>query len=175
MHATFWKTIILKFCDRLILFTHILFQLDHDRYNQWHGEVTLIFVYHYALLLRTHGVLILTCWFCPSWLHMFLSAYCFLRCLPIYFMVCLLRLLCNYLIDESILHGVSGNPAFRQGKPGSGIGLGYGLRFKSQFGHFQVDYAINAFQQKTVYFGISNLASWLPRCEFHTSCNGQSS
>lgn len=74
-------------------------------------------------------------------------------------MVCLLRLLCDYLINESSLHGVSGNPALRQGKPGSGIGLGYGLRFKSQFGHFQVDYAINAFQQKTVYFGISNLAS----------------
>uniref|UniRef100_A0A7N2KMY9 Bacterial surface antigen (D15) domain-containing protein n=1 Tax=Quercus lobata TaxID=97700 RepID=A0A7N2KMY9_QUELO len=52
-----------------------------------------------------------------------------------------------------------GNPALRQGKPGCGVGLGYGLRFKSQFGHFQVDYAINAFQQKTVYFGISNLAS----------------
>ncbi|KAE8037610.1 hypothetical protein FH972_010185 [Carpinus fangiana] len=52
-----------------------------------------------------------------------------------------------------------GNPALRQGKPGSGIGLGYGLRFKSQFGHFQVDYAINAFQQKTLYFGLSNLAS----------------
>ncbi|GMY24105.1 outer envelope protein 39, chloroplastic [Fagus crenata] len=56
-------------------------------------------------------------------------------------------------------HQVPGNPALRQGKPGSGIGLGYGLRFKSQFGHFQVDYAINAFHQKTVYFGISNLAS----------------
>lgn len=54
---------------------------------------------------------------------------------------------------------VPGNPALRQGKPGCGVGLGYGLRFKSQFGHFQVDYAINAFQQKTVYFGISNLAS----------------
>ncbi|KAF4351157.1 hypothetical protein F8388_020568 [Cannabis sativa] len=54
---------------------------------------------------------------------------------------------------------VPGNPALRQGKPGSGFGLGYGLRFKSQFGHFQVDYAINALQQKTVYFGLSNLAS----------------
>ncbi|KAF8009396.1 hypothetical protein BT93_J0396 [Corymbia citriodora subsp. variegata] len=54
---------------------------------------------------------------------------------------------------------VPGNPSLRQGKPGSGIGLGYGLRFKSQFGHFQIDYAINAFQQKTVYFGISNLTS----------------
>lgn len=56
-------------------------------------------------------------------------------------------------------HLVPGNPALRQGKPGSGIGLGYGLRFKSQFGHFQVDYAINAFQQKTLYFGLSNLVS----------------
>ncbi|KAH1222403.1 Outer envelope protein 80, chloroplastic [Glycine max] len=56
-------------------------------------------------------------------------------------------------------HLVPGNPALRQGKPGSGIGLGYGLRFKSQFGHFQVDYAINAFQQRTLYFGLSNLAS----------------
>ncbi|POO01375.1 Bacterial surface antigen (D15) [Trema orientale] len=58
----------------------------------------------------------------------------------------------------SSLH-VPGNPALRQGKPGSGFGLGYGLRFKSQFGHFQIDYAINAFQQRTVYFGLSNLAS----------------
>ncbi|KAK9279192.1 hypothetical protein L1049_012870 [Liquidambar formosana] len=56
-------------------------------------------------------------------------------------------------------HHVPGNPALRQGKPGSGVGLGYGLRFKSQLGHFQVDYAINAFQQRTVYFGISNFAS----------------
>ncbi|EOY33271.1 Outer membrane OMP85 family protein isoform 4 [Theobroma cacao] len=54
---------------------------------------------------------------------------------------------------------VPGNPALRQGKPGSGVGLGYGLRFKSPIGHFQVDYAINAFHQKTLYFGITNLAS----------------
>ncbi|GMI97309.1 hypothetical protein like AT3G44160 [Hibiscus trionum] len=54
---------------------------------------------------------------------------------------------------------VPGNPALRQGKPGSGVGLGYGLRFKSPLGHFQVDYAINAFQQKTLYFGVTNLAS----------------
>ncbi|KAG6760744.1 hypothetical protein POTOM_033924 [Populus tomentosa] len=52
---------------------------------------------------------------------------------------------------------VPGNPAMRQGKPGSGVGLGYGLRFKSPAGHVQVDCAINSFQQKTVYFGISNL------------------
>lgn len=44
---------------------------------------------------------------------------------------------------------VPGNPSLRQGKPGSGIGLGYGLRFKSQFGHFQIDYAINAFHRKS--------------------------
>ena len=55
---------------------------------------------------------------------------------------------------------ISGNPALRQGKPGSGVGLGYSLRMKSRLGHFQVDYAINAFQERTVYFGISNLASW---------------
>lgn len=55
--------------------------------------------------------------------------------------------------------GFSGNPAMRQGKPGSGFGFGYGLRFKSQFGHFQADYAVNAFQQSTLYFGLSNLAS----------------
>lgn len=56
-------------------------------------------------------------------------------------------------------HHVPGNPALRQGKPGSGIGLGYGLRLKSRFGHFQVDYAINAFHQRTLYFGLSNLPS----------------
>uniref|UniRef100_A0A7C8ZWJ1 Bacterial surface antigen (D15) domain-containing protein n=1 Tax=Opuntia streptacantha TaxID=393608 RepID=A0A7C8ZWJ1_OPUST len=54
---------------------------------------------------------------------------------------------------------VPGNPALRQGKPGTGIGFGYGLRFKSQLGHFQVDYAINGYQQKTVYFSISNVPS----------------
>ncbi|KAL5575024.1 hypothetical protein UlMin_016723 [Ulmus minor] len=56
-------------------------------------------------------------------------------------------------------HHVPGNPALRQGKPGSGIGLGYGIRFKSQFGHFQADYTINAFHQRTLYFGLSNLAA----------------
>lgn len=69
------------------------------------------------------------------------------------------------LISSRFNFGVSGNPALRLGKPGCGVGLGYGLRFKSQFGHFVVDYAINAFQQKTVYFGISNLASWMQQAE----------
>ncbi|KAH9699417.1 Outer envelope protein 39 [Citrus sinensis] len=54
---------------------------------------------------------------------------------------------------------VPGNPALRQGKPGSGAGLGYGLRYRSPFGSLQLDCAINAFQQKTLYFGITNLAS----------------
>ncbi|XP_073145844.1 outer envelope protein 39, chloroplastic isoform X2 [Henckelia pumila] len=53
---------------------------------------------------------------------------------------------------------VPGNPSLRHGKPGSGVGFGYGLRFKSHLGHLQVDYAINAFNQRTVYFGFSNLA-----------------
>ncbi|CAN1831923.1 APO protein 3, mitochondrial [Linum perenne] len=58
---------------------------------------------------------------------------------------------------------VPGNPALRQGKPGSGVGLGYGIRYKSPVGHFQIDYAVNAFHQKTVYFGLSNLVQLNPR------------
>ncbi|WOL15316.1 hypothetical protein Cni_G24097 [Canna indica] len=54
---------------------------------------------------------------------------------------------------------VPGNPALRQGKPGFGVGLGYGIRFNSHFGQLRVDYAINAFQRKTVYFGINNVGS----------------
>ncbi|PIN01916.1 hypothetical protein CDL12_25572 [Handroanthus impetiginosus] len=53
---------------------------------------------------------------------------------------------------------VPGNPSLRHGKPGTGVGVGCGLRFKSHLGHFQVDYAVNAFQQRTVYFGFSNLS-----------------
>ncbi|KAL0370235.1 UNVERIFIED_CONTAM: Outer envelope protein 39, chloroplastic [Sesamum angustifolium] len=53
---------------------------------------------------------------------------------------------------------VPGNPALRNGKPGTGLGLGYGLRFKSHLGHFQIDYAVNAVQQRTLYFGFSNLS-----------------
>ncbi|XP_010541693.1 PREDICTED: outer envelope protein 80, chloroplastic isoform X2 [Tarenaya hassleriana] len=54
---------------------------------------------------------------------------------------------------------VPGNPSLRQGKPGFGFGFGYGIRFKSPVGHLQVDYAINAFNQKTLYFGVTNLTS----------------
>ncbi|XP_074574294.1 outer envelope protein 39, chloroplastic-like [Curcuma longa] len=54
---------------------------------------------------------------------------------------------------------VPGNPALRHRKPGSGLGLGYGIRFNSHFGQFRVHYAINAFRQKTAYFGISNVGS----------------
>lgn len=53
---------------------------------------------------------------------------------------------------------VPGNPSLRFGKPGSGVGLGYGLRFKSQLGHLQVDLAINSFLQKTIYFGFTNVS-----------------
>lgn len=53
---------------------------------------------------------------------------------------------------------VPGNPSLRFGKPGSGVGLGYGLRFKSQLGHLQVDLAVNSFLQKTIYFGFTNVS-----------------
>lgn len=52
----------------------------------------------------------------------------------------------------------SGNPSLRHGKPGTGVGLGYGLRLKSPLGHLQVDLAMNSFKQKTVYFGFSNVS-----------------
>ncbi|URE13786.1 outer envelope protein of 80 kDa [Musa troglodytarum] len=54
---------------------------------------------------------------------------------------------------------VPGSPALRQGKPGFGVGLGYGVRFNSHLGQFRVDYAINAFQRKTLYFGINGVGS----------------
>lgn len=53
----------------------------------------------------------------------------------------------------------SGNPALRQGKPGFGVGVGYGIRFSSHLGQLRVDYAMNAFRQKTVYFSINNVSS----------------
>ncbi|XP_061366944.1 outer envelope protein 39, chloroplastic-like [Gastrolobium bilobum] len=52
---------------------------------------------------------------------------------------------------------VPGNPGRRQGKPGSGFGFGYGIRFNTQWAEINVDYAINDFQKRTVYFGFSNL------------------
>lgn len=75
---------------------------------------------------------------------------------------CKLRLSsqCNSDCSLSCLE-MTGNPALRQGKPGSGVGIGYGLRFKSQIGHFQVDYAMNSYQQRTVYFNITNVSSWM--------------
>ncbi|RAL38939.1 unnamed protein product [Cuscuta campestris] len=54
---------------------------------------------------------------------------------------------------------VPGNPSLRHGKPGSGVGIGYGVRLKSPLGHFQVDHAVNAFHQRTLYFGFSNVTS----------------
>lgn len=53
----------------------------------------------------------------------------------------------------------AGNPALRQGKPGSGFGIGFGIRLNSPAGNLKIDYAMNAFQQKTVYIGIGNIAS----------------
>ncbi|XP_078176223.1 outer membrane OMP85 family protein isoform X1 [Carex rostrata] len=50
---------------------------------------------------------------------------------------------------------VPGNPALRNGKPGFGVGLGYGIRFNSHVGQWRLDYAVNAFQRKTIYFGIN--------------------
>ncbi|PIA54292.1 hypothetical protein AQUCO_00900677v1 [Aquilegia coerulea] len=61
--------------------------------------------------------------------------------------------------DLGSAHHVPGNPALRQGKPGTGIGLGYGLRLNSRMGQLQVDYAINAYQRKTLYFNVSNVIS----------------
>nr|GLL31347.1 outer envelope protein 80, chloroplastic isoform X1 [Ipomoea trifida]GMD14461.1 outer envelope protein 80, chloroplastic isoform X1 [Ipomoea batatas] len=54
---------------------------------------------------------------------------------------------------------VPGNPTLRHGKPGTGVGVGYGFRLKSRLGHFHVDSAVNAFEQRTLYFGFSNVTS----------------
>ncbi|KAK7345795.1 hypothetical protein VNO77_16406 [Canavalia gladiata] len=51
---------------------------------------------------------------------------------------------------------IPGEPAVRQGKPGTGFGIGYGIRFNTRLGQIKFDYAINAFQQRTAYFEISN-------------------
>ncbi|GJM89005.1 hypothetical protein PR202_ga05598 [Eleusine coracana subsp. coracana] len=49
---------------------------------------------------------------------------------------------------------VPGNPALRQGKPGFGVGFGYGIHYNTDIGQIRVDYAMNAFSRKTIYFGI---------------------
>ncbi|XP_072986519.1 outer envelope protein 39, chloroplastic isoform X2 [Typha latifolia] len=54
---------------------------------------------------------------------------------------------------------VPGNPALRLGKPGFGVGFGYGIRLNSRLGQVWVDYAINAFQKKKIYFGVNNVGS----------------
>lgn len=53
-------------------------------------------------------------------------------------------------------HITAGNPALRQGKPGFGVGFGYGLHFNTNLGQIRVDYAMNAFNRKTIYFGINS-------------------
>ncbi|KAJ0982631.1 hypothetical protein J5N97_010886 [Dioscorea zingiberensis] len=65
----------------------------------------------------------------------------------------------DYGTDLGSAHLVPGYPALRQGKPGYGFGFGYGFRFNSKLGQLRVDYAINARHQKTLYFGINNVAS----------------
>ena len=61
----------------------------------------------------------------------------------------------DVIISDCML---SGNPALRKGKPGFGIGSGYGLRFNSRLGELRIDYAINSFKRKTVYFGINSVS-----------------
>lgn len=51
---------------------------------------------------------------------------------------------------------VPGNPALRQGKPGFGVGFGYGVHFNTDIGQIRVDYAMNAFSRKTFYFSINS-------------------
>ncbi|KAJ9542936.1 hypothetical protein OSB04_029442 [Centaurea solstitialis] len=58
------------------------------------------------------------------------------------------------------------NPGLRHGKPGAGVGVGYGVRFKFPMGHFQVDYALNAYQQRTIYFGGAPVKD-LPGVRYH--------
>jgi len=59
-------------------------------------------------------------------------------------------------IINDYLHLIAGNPALRQGKQGFGVGFGYGLHFNTDLGQIRVDYAINAFNRKTIYFGINS-------------------
>ncbi|KAJ0467249.1 putative bacterial surface antigen (D15), surface antigen D15 [Helianthus annuus] len=68
-------------------------------------------------------------------------------------------LFCDCGTDLGSGRYVPGNPGLRHGKPGNGVGVGYGIRVKFPMGHFQVDYALNDYQQKTIYFGFSNVAS----------------
>jgi outer membrane translocation and assembly module TamA len=51
---------------------------------------------------------------------------------------------------------MAGNPALRQGKPGFGVGFGYGVHFNTDLGQIRVDYAMNAFSRKTFYFSINS-------------------
>lgn len=122
----------------------------------------IIFQWQVAVFSLTYCVLH-SCWFALLCYYLKLNCLIMFRLTAHNFLVSSLKpyQLSNVLSWCWSLEN-SGNPALRQGKPGSGVGLGYGLRFKSQFGHFQVDYAVNAFQQKTLYFGLSNLASWDP-------------
>ncbi|KAL9263719.1 Outer envelope protein 39, chloroplastic-like protein [Drosera capensis] len=50
---------------------------------------------------------------------------------------------------------VPGSPAIRQGKPGFGFGIGYGVRILSPLGLFQFDYALNDRLDRNFYFNFS--------------------
>lgn len=51
---------------------------------------------------------------------------------------------------------IAGNLGRRQGKPGYGYGIGCGIRLNTKLARIKLDYAINAFQQRSFYFGITN-------------------
>ncbi|KAH7661686.1 Bacterial surface antigen (D15) domain-containing protein [Dioscorea alata] len=65
----------------------------------------------------------------------------------------------DYGTDLGSARLVPGHPALRQGKPGYGFGFGYGLRFNSKLGQLRLDYAMNAYNQTTLYFGVNNVGS----------------
>jgi len=52
---------------------------------------------------------------------------------------------------------IADNPGERHGKPGIGVGIGGGIRFKTPLAQIQLDYAINTFRKGTAYFRISDL------------------
>ncbi|KAK4281248.1 hypothetical protein QN277_012769 [Acacia crassicarpa] len=52
-------------------------------------------------------------------------------------------------------HRVPGNPGMRKGKPGSGFGIGCGIRLKYKLAYLTVDCVMNAFRQRMIYFGIN--------------------
>ncbi|XP_028758324.1 outer envelope protein 80, chloroplastic-like [Neltuma alba] len=50
---------------------------------------------------------------------------------------------------------VPGNPGMRKRKPGSGFGIGCGIRLKYKLAYLTVDCVMNAYRQRMIYFGIN--------------------